>query len=110
MQPLALGLAKLSLLLFYRRIFRGTVFNAISWIVIFIVAGWMTADFFLNIFQCREHVWMAWDPPKDYASYCYPGETLALTFASLDVVTDVIILVQPIYWVSILFLLPGAMH
>ena len=102
LQTPAIGMAKLSFLFFFRRIFRGTTFNILSWTTIGIVIGWTVADFFLTDFQCQEHVSMLWNPTKDYANYCYDGEPLALTFTALDVLTDFIILVQPIYWVGLL--------
>ncbi|MCJ1240292.1 hypothetical protein MMC14_008292 [Varicellaria rhodocarpa] len=51
-QLLALGPTKLSVLLFYRRIFRGKWFNIASWVLIGAVSAWTIAFFFSNLFIC----------------------------------------------------------
>ena len=43
---------KLSVLFFYRRVFRGTTFNATSWFLIAVTIAWMITFFFTNLLKC----------------------------------------------------------
>ena len=51
-QLISFGLAKLSVLFFYRRIFRGKVFEIMSWTMIGIMGIWIISFFFAVLFRC----------------------------------------------------------
>ena len=51
-QIFAIGPGKLSVLFLYRRIFRGVVFDIVTWLLIGIVLAWMIAFFFANLLEC----------------------------------------------------------
>ena len=98
----ALGSTKLSVLFFYRRIFRGKAFNIISWTVIAMVLAWSTASFFWVLFQCNLHFQLLWSSAKIMAKNCLPAAPIEFFNSSVDVATDIVILSLPVYWVSVL--------
>lgn len=98
--PWAFGFAKLSMLFFYRSIFRGTVFNIISWAMIAIVILWTIGFFGAVLFQCGARVHLLWGSGAKILEYCAPGFNIAISSASTDAFLDLIILLMPIYWVS----------
>jgi hypothetical protein len=100
MAPLLFGSAKLSALFFYRHIFRGTLFNIISWAMIVIVILWTIAFFGVVIFQCGVRVDLLWSSGAIVKEQCAPGFNIAISNAGTDVFTDLVILLIPIYWVS----------
>lgn len=51
-QPLVYGPRKLSVLLFYRRLFRGRIFDIVSWLMVVLVSIWTVAFFLANLLVC----------------------------------------------------------
>ena len=96
-QIIAIGCTKLSVLLLYRRIFRGNVFDLITWALIALVTGWMIAFFFANLLECVpiDHSWMS-APGQGLDPHCI--DALPMYFAGVysDVVLDFLILAVPI--------------
>ncbi|CAD6569874.1 MAG: hypothetical protein ASARMPRED_003298 [Alectoria sarmentosa] len=56
---LTFGFTKLSVLLFYKRIFKGTFVKPSVWTMIAVVLIWTVAFFFANLFQCWP-LWIDW--------------------------------------------------
>jgi len=96
-QIFAIGPAKISALLFYCRIFRGTVFNIATWFLIGLVAAWMVAFFFANLLECVP-ISEAWvnAPGLGGNPKCIHAVPMYLAQVYSDVVLDVLILVVPI--------------
>lgn len=100
MAPLALGLIKLSVLFFYRRIFRGRAFDILNWILITLVVLWTLGFFLVQVFDCRTHFFTNWGPVKDLEKCLNPFNQL-FAYSISDVIIDVFILVLPVPLVSI---------
>lgn len=92
---LTFGLTKMSVLLFYKRVFRGNTFNAAVWTMISIIGVWSTAFFFANLLQCYP-ISLNWvsSGAENYA--CIQTNTMYLAQAWTDVLTDLMILSLPI--------------
>lgn len=99
LQPLALGFIKLSVLFFYRRLFMGTVFNILSWILIGIVAAWMTAFSLGLFFDCGTNFAANWGSLATISEECGFGFMPTIIYTILDACLDLAILVFPIPWV-----------
>jgi hypothetical protein len=96
-QICAIGLAKISVLLFYRRIFRGTLFNVATWTVIGLVAAWMVAFFFANLLECLPISEAFVNAPGLGGNpKCINAIPMYLAQVYSDVVLDVLILAIPI--------------
>lgn len=99
-QCFAFGAAKLSVLFFYRRIFRGKLFEVLSMIMIVIVCIWTFGFFFAILFRCGTQFWALWAPLKYLLANCYSSTPMFQAFSITDVITDVFIIALPIYWTS----------
>lgn len=99
-QEFSFGLAKLSVLFFYRRIFVSPVFKAINTALMVIVSVWSVGFFFAYMFRCGTNFWALWAPLKDLLKYCYKSTPYFYAMCVSDVATDVFILSLPIFWVS----------
>jgi hypothetical protein len=98
-QDLAFGLAKLSVLYFYRRIFHSPTFHILTSILIGVVGVWTVGFFFAYMFRCGTEFWALWAPLKDLIEHCYDSTPMFKALAVSDVVTDVLILSLPLYWI-----------
>ena len=96
-QTCALGTAKLSVIFFYRSIFRGRAFNIASWSMVCIVLSWLLGYLCAIAFQCGSRFPYIW---SSIASHCTKGAAVGLGFSIPDVLTDGLILAMPLYWVS----------
>lgn len=92
---LTFGLTKLSVLLFYKRVFRGDTFNAAVWTMISIVGLWTTAFFFANLLQCYP-ISLNWVDSGAQVDSCINTNRMYLAQAWTDVLTDLMILSLPI--------------
>lgn len=101
MAPLALGLIKLSVLCFYRRIFRGRVFNILNWILIALVVLWTLGFFLVQVFDCRNHFSTNWGTLSQLQK-CLSSFNQLLAYSISDVIIDVFILALPVPLVSII--------
>ena len=61
-----------------------------------IVATWMTAFFFAQVFQCGDNPTLFWTSSKVLAEYCGRYKEIQLGHAVSDVIVDLIILTIPI--------------
>jgi hypothetical protein len=102
-QCLAFGTAKLSVLFMYRRIF-GASSETFKWLALammIVVGVWMLGFFFAILFRCGNQFWALWAPLKYLLANCYQSTPMFQAFTISDVITDVLILTMPVYWVSI---------
>jgi len=96
-QTLAVGPTKISVLLFYRRIFRGKYFNIITWILIGLMTGWTAAFLFANMFECvpiSESFKNA--PGLGTNPKCIHTVPMYMAQVYTDVIMDVLILIVPL--------------
>ena len=105
MLVLALGSVKLSFMFFYRRIFRpsdGKHFDRIMFSVVAIVVAWTISFFFAQMFACGIHFDYLWTTLPDRLDHGKCVKTLILqnAFAISDFITDFIVLVFPLPFVS----------
>ena len=91
----AYGAIKLSVLLFYRRIFTLRKFRIVNNFLIALIVCWTVAYFFADVFSCGAHPEANWDPAAKAKTYCINLWVMLLTFAITDVLTDVAILWMP---------------
>ncbi|KAI0518513.1 hypothetical protein F5B22DRAFT_599503 [Xylaria bambusicola] len=91
--PLSLGPTKLSIVCFYRRIFRGSKFSILTSILLAVIASWAAAFFFAGLLICVpvEAFWT-----QDPAARCFVPIPLFYTGAISDTIVDVIILSIPV--------------
>lgn len=92
---LTFGLTKLSVLLFYKRVFRGNTFNAAVWTMISIIGVWSVAFFFANLLQCYP-ISTNWEASGGQVTSCINTNMMYLAQAWTDVLTDLMILSLPI--------------
>ncbi|MCJ1246595.1 hypothetical protein MMC30_003804 [Trapelia coarctata] len=92
-QLLAVGPTKFSVLMFYRRIFRGRLFSIASWSLIAAVIAWTIAFFFGNLLECIP-ISINWTGSGSDDT-CVNEVPMYLAQAYADVATDVLILVLP---------------
>ena len=90
------GLIKLSVLLFYRRIFLGRLFKMYSLLMCIFIFLWSFSFFFATAFQCGTHISAWWTSVSTINRYCDKTATLELAFGITDVITDVMVLVIPL--------------
>ncbi|KAM0802748.1 hypothetical protein BDR22DRAFT_970990 [Usnea florida] len=102
---LTFGLTKLSVLLLYKRIFRGALFLTFVWSMITIIVIWTVGFFFANMLQCYP-ISVNWTGLGGNGDACIDENMMYLGQAFSDAITDLIILVMPIPWVWALQLPP----
>lgn len=99
LQPLALGFSKASILLFYRRVFCGNVFNISSWFLLACVGMWSIAMFLASLLQCAGNTSDFWTRQSTTAR-CH-ALPISGTFITFDVILDLAIMLLPIPLVDI---------
>ncbi len=95
-QVWAFGAIKLSVLFFYRRIFRGKIFDISTKVMMGIVIAWTLSFFFAFLFTCGTNFGANWSTLKALLTQCHAQHTYQLAMAISDVLTDGLILVIPI--------------
>lgn len=101
MSPLALGFIKLSILFFYRRIFRGRAFELLNWILIALVVLWTLGFFLVQVFDCRTHFSTNWGTLAELQK-CLSTFHQRLAYSISDVIIDVFIFLFPVPLVGII--------
>jgi hypothetical protein len=101
----ALGLIKLSILFFYRKIFcsvriRRSIFDIASMVMIGLVIIWMIAYGFGAIFHCGTDPSVAWQPIAIVSIKCASLPDVLEGYAISDFIMDVLIWSMPIPKVS----------
>ena len=104
MQILSLGLIKLSVVMFYRRIFCTGVrtFTSVSVVAMSVlITAWTLAFFFLFTFYCGGHPSRAWGTVVDIVEHCPNTLNDELALGISDLIIDILIMAMPIPAVSI---------
>ena len=101
---LNLGIVKISILLFYRRLFIVKPFMIVSGVMIAFVASWAIAFASAMAAQCRPpaYFWEAFE--IDYVPRCLNVQVLYQALAISDIILDVLVLALPIPMVASLHL------
>lgn len=90
---LSFGIIKLSITLYYRRIFvgvKGTLFDWITRTAIVIVVLWTIACLLGTLLSCGTHFYANW------GSYCGAMTDITNAFVVSDLITDIMILCLPL--------------
>lgn len=90
------GVIKLSVLLLYRRLFLGRLFNRYSLAMCAVIILWSLSFFFAFAFQCHTDIVHWWTSAATIEKYCDNTNALNLAFVISDVLTDLMILIIPI--------------
>ena len=93
---LTFGIIKLSVLLLYRRLFVGSLFNFYSLVMSGVIALWSLSFFFAFAFQCGTDIANWWTSAATIETYCDNTSALIVCFAISDVITDLMILITPL--------------
>lgn len=91
---------KLTLLLFFLRMFPGTMTRRLLWITVGFTVAWGVPSLLLVIFECRPipHLWEAWDTTP--SPQCIDVNALAWSHAAISIVLDFWMLALPLFVVS----------
>ena len=95
LQILSFGAVKMSVICFYRRIFRGKLFDVASKALMGVVALWTVAFFFVVLFQCGTDFGALWSTLFDFVTHCLPDVVYLEGNSISDIITDVLILLLP---------------
>lgn len=90
----AYGFIKLSVLLFYRRIFVTSTFRLINNIIIVLISLWALSFFVAEILLCGTHPKDQWDK-NPLTWHCADHSLMLLWFAITDVIGDIAVLAMP---------------
>lgn len=95
---LSLVCTKLSIVLFYRRIFRGQVFAVITLILLISIFAWGVAFFFATLFECMpiEQVWKSLYGTPEHEAHCYNYLPMFIATAISNMCMDVLVLTVPL--------------
>ncbi|KAK3298771.1 uncharacterized protein B0H64DRAFT_386106 [Chaetomium fimeti] len=98
---LSLVFTKLSIVVFYRRIFKGKIFSIASTILLGAVAAWGVAFFFATLFECMPipMVWKTLFGTPDHQAVCYNYLPMFWATAISNMIMDVAILTLPMPFV-----------
>ena len=96
MQIVTLMTLKLTFLFFYRRIFRGRVFNVASWFLIGVVVAWAIAFFIAILAACGTSIRANFQTLGLLKDECVDTFVILICLAVFDVVVDLAIMVLPI--------------
>ncbi|TLD27843.1 hypothetical protein E2P81_ATG06189 [Venturia nashicola] len=93
--PWTLFFVKASILALYHRIFRGTKFCNVIYIVTAFVFTFTLVAFFVNLFECRGNFAQAWSPT--FPKGCNNISATYFSNAAINILTDVTILLMPMH-------------
>lgn len=96
---IVLGLTKMGILFFYRRIFRGKVFEAVTIATLTLVGVWTVSYFFALLFFCTPITPYLKQGSSAPGEHCIDPVSVYYSLAISDVIIDVIILAIPIPFV-----------
>lgn len=91
------SITKLSIIMFYRRIFAVRTFTYVLWFLLSITIGWWIAVYIVAIVQCRPYYffWKQYTDPTAHG-HCINVSSFFVGNAAASVVTDCLILASPI--------------
>lgn len=96
MQILTLATIKLSILFFYRRIFRGRAFDIASWVLIGVIGAWAIAFFVAILAACGTSIAANFQTLGALKRECVDTFDILIALAVTDVAVDLAILIMPI--------------
>jgi hypothetical protein len=101
-----LPLTKVSVLLFYLRIFPQKSFRIVTYVVIALNVGYMLSFVLISIFQCRpiNAAWLRWN--GEYPAECNNINAQAWASAAINMVLDIVTMALPLRELSKLNLSP----
>ena len=100
MQIVTLATIKMSILFFYRRIFRGRAFDIASWVLIGVVAAWAITFFIAILAACGTSIAANFQTLNALKGECVNTFDILIALAVSDVAVDLAILIMPIPLVS----------
>ena len=100
MQIATLATIKMSILFFYRRIFRGRTFDIASWVLIGVVAVWAITFFIAILAACGTSIAANFQTLGALKRECVNTFDILIALAVSDVAVDLAILIMPIPLVS----------
>lgn len=100
MQILALATIKLSILFFYRRIFRGRAFDIASWVLIGVVGAWVITFIIAILAACGTSIAANFQTLGALKRDCVDTFDILIALAVSDVAVDLAILIMPVPLVS----------
>lgn len=95
-QILALATIKLSILFFYRRIFRGRAFDIASWVLIGVVGAWAVTFVIAILAACGTSIAANFQTLGALKEECVDTFDILIALAVSDVVVDLAVLFMPI--------------
>ena len=101
MAPTTIGLLKLSVVFFYRRIFRGKIFNILSWATIGFTIVWVFVFTIAYGTACRNHFAANWESIATLKEECADNFRLLVVYSITDVAVDLLVMFMPMPMVSI---------
>ncbi|KAF3026511.1 hypothetical protein E8E14_013559 [Neopestalotiopsis sp. 37M] len=94
---IALGLLKIGVVMFYRRIFVSDWFKKISMAIIVVISLWTVAFFFATVLECKAHnLDLIWKSIVTFKQECGMYKDVQWSHAISDVITDLIVLSLPL--------------
>ncbi|KAK0609536.1 hypothetical protein B0T17DRAFT_603691 [Bombardia bombarda] len=98
---LSLVFTKLSIVVFYRRIFRGNVFSLLSLLLLVAIAAWGISFFFATLFECMpiSQSWTSLFGTPEHELYCYNYLPMFWATAISNMIMDIAILTLPMPFV-----------
>ncbi|KAJ8130705.1 hypothetical protein O1611_g2929 [Lasiodiplodia mahajangana] len=92
-----LTLTKISILLFYRRIFRGQKFSAITIALMVLSGAWGVSFFFATLFNCFpiSYAWTSPNGTPEFEAHCYDPNPMFYGSAVSNMIVDIFILLIP---------------
>ena len=100
MQIVTLATIKISILFFYRRIFRGRAFDIASWVLIGVVVAWAITFFIAILAACGTSIAANFQTLGALKGECVNTFDILIALAVSDVAVDLAILIMPIPLVS----------
>lgn len=94
----AYGCIKLSLVLFYRRIFavaRWSIFDIACLLYIVLIIMWTLSFFLLFLFGCKTRIDLHWAPLSEVKRHCIDPLSPETALVVSDLIMDVMVLALP---------------
>jgi len=105
MSVVCIGCIKLSVVMFYRRLFvtqKKSWFSVVTILISAIIVAWTISFFFVFLFYCRSHIADEWSTVSNVIRYCPDALNDDIAIGITDAVVDITVLVVPIPMVKIL--------
>lgn len=96
----SIALTKISILLFYLRIFPNPLFRKLVWVAIMYCVGYILGTVIPLVFQCDpiDHAWTRWD--NEHPGKCINLNLLGWMTAALNIVGDLMTIILPLHELS----------